>query len=913
MAMFPMRILFTITFLYAVGANFLHSQTVSVTGSSSLTTGGTVSYPGYYGLDEINYPPTIITDSSGNSYGLWFSSSSSVYTNSTVYLFATPTNGYYFSGWSGDSNSTANPLSITSSTNFNVTANFTPNPIIVSVGKSPTIGGTVYQPYYTADPGGGTAYNFQNSLGQYYSLWYTTNQYVPVNASIYIQAVPAIGYYFSGWTGDVNGTSNPIAVTATEDLNVTANFELLTFTVSSEVIGEGNVSGADSYSYGSSANLTANNSSTTTFLGWDTNNTTDGNWSSAYLGYYLNQTTPLSVQITQDVNYKAYFSTNVYPTDNNLTTSFNEFLASYPYALYFSGIPLTKNPAKLTQAHLEGLTYFTAPENGRIIRDLEGIQFAKNLQSLIIKENGISDISPLLNIGSITTLDLSGGSTISSLEGIEKLSSLQYLYLNRHRISSLSPLAKLPYLYYLKIKENYLDLSDVGTQGEISALRQYAFVEVEQQIPVPIQNLSVGMASIKEKLKLDSTDPQANFVYALELLLNLVEDNSTNSLKALALALGANQEIGSFSLPDIWLEGLHYGNNINPTFQFNEIQTYLQDTFVVTLEIANLYLAQIPASTTYITLTQDFTGLEQVLYADMGDVLLLKSIIKALIGASQVIMSYEWPMNGFTAKQMHDTGMVNLESLLDSSSQFGSLKKKNFLAESKANIKDAITFYKSASEYLRYRITEKRFFNLDSSDLSREERFRNDLDDVMISLDYRIDLNNSETQNDVIHLKNFFLGKVDLSDSMPSPVGNKFESSIVKDPTFGGVVPFWKAETLKQQLEQANLVSSDAIEGVTEVKNAPNWKQSNWLGYFYIPTRTDNSKFWMYHLRLGWVYFSSSSPAHIWLYHQSSSSWLWTKKSSFPYLYNDSEKTWHYLLESGNMIKWEGTQWEKEE
>ena len=129
--MLPMRILFTITFLYAIGANFLHSQTVSVTGSSSLKTGGTVSYPGYYGFNEINYPPTTITDSDGNPSEIWFSSSSSVDSNSTVYLFATPTNGYYFSGWSGDSNSTANPLSITSSINFNVTANFTPNPIIV--------------------------------------------------------------------------------------------------------------------------------------------------------------------------------------------------------------------------------------------------------------------------------------------------------------------------------------------------------------------------------------------------------------------------------------------------------------------------------------------------------------------------------------------------------------------------------------------------------------------------------------------------------------------------------------------------------------------------------------------------------------------------------------------------------------
>ena len=47
----------------------------------------------------------------------------------------------------------------------------------------------------------------------------------------------------------------------------------------------------------------------------------------------------------------------------------------------------------------------------------------------------------------------------------------------------------------------------------------------------------------------------------------------------------------------------------------------------------------------------------------MGDVLLLKSIINALIGVSRVIMSYVWSMIGFTAKQMQDTGMVTLESL----------------------------------------------------------------------------------------------------------------------------------------------------------------------------------------------------------------------------------------------------------
>jgi len=760
--------------------------------------------------------------------------------------------------------------------------------IIVSSSSLPSNGGTVSNPYY-----GTTEYS--NTLTP--NFWYD------------LYATPAVGYYFSGWSGDSNSTTSPLSFYPTSNFNITANFELLTYSISSEIIGEGNTSGEGTYSYGSEVSLVANNLSTSTFLGWDTNNTAKTTWSSANQGYFLNQTNPLTVKILQDNYYKAYFSKNVYPTDGNLTQSLSDFIVSYPYTLYFSGIPLTNNPKQLTEAHLEGITYFTAPKSGQVIKNLEGIQYAKNLQALSIQRNGISDLSPLLSLGSLTSLDLSGGGTISSIQGIDKLSFLQYLYLDRHRVSSISPLTKLPYLYHLKIKENFLDLSDPVIQYEISALRQYATVEVEQQIPVPVQNLATSMKLMKEKLKIDSSDPTSNFLFALELILNLVEDDGSNSLKALALSLGANQDISSFSIPDMWLEDLHYGKQINPTFNFTEIESYLKDTFIVTLEVAYLYLDRIPDTTPYLTLTQDFTGLEQVLYADMGDVYLLKSIINGLIGFSQIILSYDWPMTGFTAKQMHDKGMVNLETLFDSSRQFGSLKKKNLLSESRQNIKEAITFYKTASEYLRYRIAEKRFFNLDSSDLVMEEKFRNDLDDVMISLDYRIDLNNSDTQNDVVHLKNFFLGKVEISDAIPPPVGNNFESSQVQDPTFGGVLPFWTDKIVKEQMEQANLIANDAMEGVKEIKGAQNWLQSNWLGYFYVPDRTKKDKFWMYHIKLGWIYLSSESPSDIWLFHQITNSWLWTKKSLFPYLYSQTEKTWYYLLETGQMLKWKENSW----
>ncbi|MGY8714352.1 MAG: InlB B-repeat-containing protein, partial [Verrucomicrobiia bacterium] len=162
------------------------------------------------------------------------------------------------------------------------------------------------QPYYATDPGGGTAYPFINSLGQTYYLYYSSNPYVPVGATVYLQATPTTGYYFSGWSGDVNGTTNPIAVTASADLNVTANFKLLTYSVSTEIIGDGNLSGIGTYTYGSQVSLEANNSTSNTFLGWDTNNTSDGNWSASTYGYNLDESKQVSATVYNNIYYKAF-------------------------------------------------------------------------------------------------------------------------------------------------------------------------------------------------------------------------------------------------------------------------------------------------------------------------------------------------------------------------------------------------------------------------------------------------------------------------------------------------------------------------------------------------------------------------------------------------------------------------------
>ena len=786
-----------------------YSQTVSIIGSPSPVSGGTVSYPGYSGLDTTLYPPTTITDSNNSTYGLWFSSTSSVYLAQTVYLYATP----------------------------------------------------------------------------------------------------SAGYSFTGWSGDANETSNPLVITASADLNVSANFELLSYSVTAQAIGDGNLTGAGTYSYGSQASLSATPEANSSFLGWDSYDSSIANWVAASGSGSLDESTQKSVTVYENTYFNGYFSPNVFPTDSNLTDSLKTYLSSYPSTLYFSGVPIGNSPEQLTRAHLESISSFIS--SGKKISSLDGLQYAKYLTSLTVRGNAVQDLSPLSALSSLSYLDLSGGGSITSLEGIANLPALTYLYVDRHRISSITPLIDLPYLYHLKIKENFLDLSDLNLQTEIYNLRYRGVtVEVERQVPKPIQDLPSAMETQKAQLALSPTDAQANFVFALELLLNLLEDNGSRSLKSLAVSLGASETIRSFSLPDFWLEELNYGNSLSPSFSYDEVETYLEKTLLKTLEVADLHLSRITDTNTYITLTQDITGLEQVIYADIGDVHLLRAMVKGLAGLIQIILSHEWPMTAQTAETMHDSGIVSAEALFDSSPRFGKLKEKNYLLEARENLRSAISLYESASVYLIYRIAEKRFFNLAAEDLEKEAKFREDLNHTLASFDYQYDMNTSnDSKTDAFHLGSFFASKVDLSQALPAPVGNKFESSEISDPTFGGLLPYWTNETLKEKMQEADLLATDSLEGAKEVPGASNWNQSNWLGYFYLPTRTDTGNFWMYHASLGWVYLSSSSPSDVWLFRESSQTWLWTKKSTFPYLYEEKTKSWLYLTHTGNLMQWDGTAW----
>jgi uncharacterized repeat protein (TIGR02543 family) len=74
-------------------------------------------------------------------------------------------------------------------------------------------GGTQYSLSTNASPSGSGSVTVNPSQSGYYS-----------GTQVALTAVPITGYTFSGWSGDASGTTNPLTVTMTRNMSITANF-----------------------------------------------------------------------------------------------------------------------------------------------------------------------------------------------------------------------------------------------------------------------------------------------------------------------------------------------------------------------------------------------------------------------------------------------------------------------------------------------------------------------------------------------------------------------------------------------------------------------------------------------------------------------------------------------------------------
>ncbi len=188
----------------------------------------------------------------------------------SVDVTATAAPGHVFAGWSGDATGTDNPLSLTMDASKNVVASFAPVPpsytlSVQTVGSGsvatapdlPSYGqGTIVQ--LTATPAPGFVFTgwSGNAAGATNPLLVTMNADTSITATftldtypldvavvgdgsvaknpdlpdhpygsvVQLTANPAVGWTFTGWSGDASGTTNPLSLLMDGSKNVTATF-----------------------------------------------------------------------------------------------------------------------------------------------------------------------------------------------------------------------------------------------------------------------------------------------------------------------------------------------------------------------------------------------------------------------------------------------------------------------------------------------------------------------------------------------------------------------------------------------------------------------------------------------------------------------------------------------------------------
>ena len=162
-----------------------------------------------------------------------------------VTLTATAEVGWSFAGWTGDVTSSSTQVLLTIDVTPEVTATFTQEQYSLTVYSNPPEGGSVGR----SNPGP-------------YDL----------NDEVTLTATAATGYTFTGWSGDLTGTTNPAQITITGNMIVTANFARIsvTLTLTANPPNGGSIAPSilPPYQYGDSVQLTAITNAGYSFSGW---------------------------------------------------------------------------------------------------------------------------------------------------------------------------------------------------------------------------------------------------------------------------------------------------------------------------------------------------------------------------------------------------------------------------------------------------------------------------------------------------------------------------------------------------------------------------------------------------------------------------------------------------------------------
>ncbi len=172
---------------------------------------------------------------------------------------------------------------------------------------------------------------------------------------------------------------------------------------------------------------------------------------------------------------------------------------------------------KVFPCDVAGLTQLVTSQN-RGIESLEGIQALTSLQSLFIRGNLISDLTPLSELTSLTRL-FAEDNQISDLTPLSNLINLEQLFLNFNDITDLTPLSPLTNLIILQLNNNTItDLTGLET------LETLIFLQINSNDIVDLAPLSSLTTLLELELSTNSIEdvtPLSNLTQLTLLSLNL--------------------------------------------------------------------------------------------------------------------------------------------------------------------------------------------------------------------------------------------------------------------------------------------------------------------------------------------------------------------------------------------------------
>lgn len=165
-----------------------------------------------------------------------------------IQITATPNDHFVFKEWNGDLSGSNNPASVTINKNMSINALFEELafPLTIEVEGE-----------------GDVSEQIVNAKTDYAE-----------GTTVELTAEPADDWEFVGWSGDLNGSENPVTITMDAAKTVTATFELKTYSLNINVEGKGEVSEeiinnkATDYTHGTTVELTAEPQNEWRFVNW---------------------------------------------------------------------------------------------------------------------------------------------------------------------------------------------------------------------------------------------------------------------------------------------------------------------------------------------------------------------------------------------------------------------------------------------------------------------------------------------------------------------------------------------------------------------------------------------------------------------------------------------------------------------